>query len=200
MMREALTDRVGLVRAGKSSLKLGAFIVGVNGIAVDGRPELAACAHVGRVLGTVKQSLQLAIGGFINWLEREYGEEASQIIDYETFGDDRTVMVWRWVDEKVPLEVRRLDQLSFTHHQVVAVLEPEHQTEWLERAVINGWSVSQLKAAMTEAGAVPVKTKPPAYWLEVKCEDEEDRQALLQELAAKGRICRARMMSRRDRD
>ena len=109
-----------LVTQNRQALKLGDFVIGVNGMAIQGKPPIELCGKVGETLGIVKQSMQMAIGDFINWLEANYGEQASQVVDYGTFGDDRTVLVWRWVAEKVTLWVRRLAELSFSHHKLGA--------------------------------------------------------------------------------
>lgn len=182
------------VQGDRAGLKLGAFTVGINGLAVEGVPDIPTCTQVGKVLGTVKQSMQMAIGGFINWLEAHYGEQASQIVDTEIFGDDRTVLVWRWVEEKVPLVNRRLAEISFSHHQVVAVLEPAQQVMWLQKAIDGKWSVAELKAAMKEAAAVPDSKagRPPTFWVEVQCEDEDDQHTLMGQLQEQGRTCRAK--------
>jgi len=189
MSTQTLQQQVQGARAG---LKLGAFTVGINGLAVEGVPDLATCMQVGKVLGTVKQSMQMAIGGFINWLEAHYAEQASQIVDTELFGDDRTVLVWRWVDEKVPLANRRLAEISFSHHQVVAVLEPPQQVLWLQKAIDGKWSVAALKAAMKEAVPDAKAGRPATWWVEVQCENEDDQLTLIGRLQEEGRTCRAK--------
>lgn len=190
--RDSYEKTLALVTQEKRALKLGQFVIGINGMAIDGKPDLPTCARVGETLGMVRQSMQMGIGDFINWLELTYGEQASQVVDYETFGDDRTVLVWRWVAERVPLWVRRLAEISFTHHQLVAGLDDhKEQALWLQRAIDNKWSTSQLKAAMKEAKGEPVSTEKAAeYWLVVQCESELDLKSLMDRMASEGRTCR----------
>lgn len=178
------------VQAGRASLRLGGFIVGVNGLAVQGEPSWESSAQLGRTLGSVRRGFPMAIGDFVNWLEATFGEKASQVVDYETLGEERSIMVWRWVAEKVPLAVRRLTELTFAHHQAVAVLAPEEQAAWLERAIISEWTVSELTAELRRHGAVAQKTKPLSFWLMVQCRDSADREALQERLTREGRTCK----------
>lgn len=45
---------------------------------------------------------------------------------------------------------RRIDALSWSHHKEVALMDGDEQTDWLARAVTNGWSVRELHEAIAD--------------------------------------------------
>jgi hypothetical protein len=49
--------------------------------------------------------------------------------------------------------------LTFGHHALVTALAPHEQVEWLEKAVVGNWSISQMREAM--------KPKPPTLSSEI---------------------------------
>lgn len=77
-----------------------------------------------------------------------FGEEASQ--EYER----ETIRKFAWVAEKVQPAIRR-KALSFTHHEVVAKLEPREQKHWLAAAEAGGWSAKELRRQIREDERIP---------------------------------------------
>lgn len=59
----------------------------------------------------------------------------------------RTVMDYLRVAERVPRS-RRRDNLHYSHHRVVAALEPDAQTYWLDKAEADSLSVQGLEDAL----------------------------------------------------
>lgn len=80
--------------------------------------------------------VQFWIGDLIRYGDGAFGEKASQ--EY----DDNSIRNFAWVAEKIP-SVRRLTNLSFSHHQAVASLDPIEQTRWLKKAVDEDLSVAE---------------------------------------------------------
>ena len=123
------------------------------GLRVTSRTRLAYDEWLayGRSLYESYQSLQWAIGDWLNYGEREYGEMYSQALDvfpehaYQTFAN------YKYVASRVEFS-RRKEKLSWSHHAEVAPLEPDLQTEWLEAAEAAQWSKAELNQALVNAG------------------------------------------------
>lgn len=84
------------------------------------------------------------IGEWILYGERVYRETYAQAA-LVTGLSEETLRNYVSTVNKVPVE-RRREELHFSHHQEVASLEPEAQVEWLDKAVVNGWNRSELRA------------------------------------------------------
>jgi hypothetical protein len=67
-----------------------------------------------------------------------------------------TLLDYARVARRVPRS-RRRTALSFTHHQLVAAMEPDEQEEWLDRAEANRWSVEEFRGALREPDALPTR-------------------------------------------
>lgn len=81
------------------------------------------------------------------WLlhgERVYGETYTQAAEITGLSPD-TLKNYVSTANRVPRE-RRRPELHFSHHQVVAALEPEDQEIWLDKAVVNNWTRAELQA------------------------------------------------------
>jgi hypothetical protein len=161
------------------------FQVSRTGLEVDGVPSWEDCASLGKRLPILEQALQFAFGDFAIYVEGRFGEQAAQIIDASDGWSESTVRVYRWVCEKVAPTNRRVD-LSFQHHQIVAALGAKEQRTWLAKAAAEGWTVSDLRQAITGSPDAAVI----AVWLVVKCKDRADLETLQADLEAKGRLCK----------
>lgn len=73
-----------------------------------------------------------------------------------------TARVYRWVSQRVTPD-RRVRGLSWSHHQAVAALEPDEQTEWLLDAQTHGWTRAELRDRI--AGRKQTDARPPALQL-----------------------------------
>jgi len=87
---------------------------------------------IGGKLKLCNRAIQWWIGDWINYGEKEYGEMYSQALD-ETDYEYESLRNAVWVVSRIELS-RRRDNLSFSHHQEVAPLEPNDQDYWLNRA------------------------------------------------------------------
>lgn len=164
------------------------FSITPVGLKINGNPDIDEAAVFGRDLGRVHSASGFAIGAFVRWAEEKYGERASQIVDPDVLGVAlESIRVYRWVDEKVPEDVRQ-PALSFQHHKVVASLPVAMQRKLLAEAVgVDGeppWPVSRLQAAIKSGGADAPVTE---VWLVVLCKDKADLEKLQVELESKGR-------------
>lgn len=104
-------------------------------------------AQIGACLYRVHEASQWALGdwwAFGDWKYRERAAEArARAIPYAF----ETLMNFGWVARQVATSLRRED-LSFSHHAVVARLEADEQRSWLERAARTKLSVKQLRRCL----------------------------------------------------
>lgn len=115
--------------------------------------------EIGRILGDISTGWRWNIGDWLIVGEALFGEEAAQAIDdrasrYDlarrvTGLDQGTLQNIRSVCSRVPRENRR-SELDFTHHTKVASLEPDEQAVWLQKAIDETWSTSELAAAIKD--------------------------------------------------
>ncbi len=106
------------------------------------------CA-MGEQLQFLEGGIRWYIGDWINYGEFRWGDKYTQAIK-ATGNKLQTLMNWAWVARRVPYHRRRLG-LTFTHHEIVARLEPEEQTRWLDMAVQGDWNTRELEEAIRQA-------------------------------------------------
>jgi hypothetical protein len=123
------TSAVGLVAKGKA--------------ATYGQWEVALSVACG-----IAKNCPWWIGDLLNIGEHTYGEMFSQAAG-DTGFDPAYLANLKWVCSRIELS-RRREQLSFSHHQEVASLDPKDQDMWLGHAVDNKWTRAQLREAMRE--------------------------------------------------
>jgi lambda repressor-like predicted transcriptional regulator len=95
------------------------------------------------MLVRLETAFQFAIGDALIWGESTYGEKYSQAME-STGLSYQSLANMVWVAKKVP-QHNRVSGLSWTHHRVVASLEPEDQPGMLDYALNNGLSASGLQ-------------------------------------------------------
>lgn len=103
---------------------------------------------LGTMLGTYRESLHWAIGDWLAYGERRWGEESYQLSEALGISEASRLQYVRVATLIAP--ARRMRGLSWTHHRHVAHLEPETQTELLQKAVDNGWSKRDLGDAIAD--------------------------------------------------
>ena len=139
------------------------------GLEISGNPDIEDIMDYAQMLkvldGTARQ---FAIGDLIasNWGRHEQGKRQliAQVWPERAIG---TLDNWASVARKIKFS-RRRENLSFTHHQEIADLEPDEQADWLQWAIDEQASVSKLRLAIAEAKKVDPWTK-----------SERERQALV---------------------
>ena len=117
-----------------------------TGVAVHGRPTFdEAESALDFTLRAVKGSGFWMVD-LIKYIEsrEDWGERRDALISAHTGLTDGTVSVYRSIGKSVPPE-NRVAGVPFGHHQAVASLEPEEQTEWLEKSKAEGWTQTELK-------------------------------------------------------
>lgn len=133
-------------------------------------------AAIGVLLGRVKRTASWLIGDWLNAGETRFGEKYAQAIE-DTGLTEGTLRNYASVCGRVTPE-RRLSDLPFSMHADVAALTPEQQTEWLTRARDEGWSRTQLREELKQAGLGQTPAHEPAFTERVPA-----RYARLEEIA-----------------
>ena len=106
---------------------------------------------VARFLGRLHDGSKWWIADLLLEAEARFGESSYQIAA-ATGRSERTLGNWIYVASKVPRS-RRREELSFTHHALVAPLDCQAQSKWLQRAVDERLSSRELRDAVN-AGRV----------------------------------------------
>ena len=103
-------------------------------------------AVAGRRLGTIGRCSQWWIGDWIRYGTAKWGEkyvEAARVTGY----DVASLRNMAWVASRFDVSLRS-DKLTWSHHVLLAPLEPDQQRYWLGRATEEGFSVADLRVAL----------------------------------------------------
>lgn len=98
--------------------------------------------EIGETLRRMHDSSQWWIGDWLCYGERYRRDypAAMQMLDMEL----AALKNYAWVSSKVSTRV----DLSWTHHRLVATLEPDDQVRWLDEALRQSWSTRELEEAL----------------------------------------------------
>ena len=111
-------------------------------------PQFEEWAELGITIGLMSRSSMWYLGDWRNYGDKRFGEAASQA--FEVLGVAyQTAANAKWLSKAFPFD-ERVPELTWSHHAVVASLPSEARAYWLRLAAQNGWTVSQLKAALRE--------------------------------------------------
>lgn len=111
----------------------------------------------GRRLGAIGRCSQWWIGDWIRYGAARWGEryaEAARVTGY----DVASLRNMAWVASQFDLSLRS-DKLSWSHHVLLAPLEPGEQRRWLARAARERLSVADLRLELRAAGTGETKTE-----------------------------------------
>jgi hypothetical protein len=103
----------------------------------------------GKRVGAVARGSAWWVGDWLLYGAARWGEryaEASRVTGY----DPKTLRNMRYVASRFHLSLRR-DKLTFSHHALVAGLEPDAQCHWLDRATHDRMSVEDLRIELRTA-------------------------------------------------
>jgi hypothetical protein len=111
--------------------------------------DVGQWAEAGRRIGSVGRNVQWVLGDWIAYGNQRFGERysrASKITGYDT----QTLMNMVYVATHFPVS-RRRENLSWSHHETLAALDPEEQDDWLDQADRHRWSVADLRTMLRVA-------------------------------------------------
>lgn len=126
--------------------------------------------NIGRCIGFVGNAWQWWVGDWLNFGEMKFGEESAQAVDTQesrydiakriTPVDQGRLQNIRSVCGRVAASRRRVE-LTFSHHEEVAALDPEEQVVWLQRAVTNQLTRAELRQAIRDEKNPPEPDPDP---------------------------------------
>lgn len=119
----------------------------------------------------------MMLGDALRWGEEKFGERYADVIDatrdYMIARGIEKSKNWQWVAGKIPPHRRHI-LLSFGHHEVVAKLTGDEQTEFLDIAEKEGLTVRELRGKVRERHP----SKPRKGGKEKITETDNDKSAL----------------------
>jgi len=89
-------------------------------------------AAIGSGLKNVEQSIMFWIGDWLTYGEGRFSDRWTQVLSESEYSL-RTIQNAMWLSKRIPPERRRAD-VSYSHHLLVAALEPDEQEKWLRIA------------------------------------------------------------------
>lgn len=123
-----------------------------DGAAIDDWREL------GGFLTAVEKSLQWLIGDWIVMGETVYGQTYAELSALTGYAIS-TLTDYAYVARNVEFSMR-IENLSFTHHQIIVAMPPDEQRYWLSEAAANGWSTAELRRAIKDNAKVDSPALP----------------------------------------
>jgi hypothetical protein len=137
-------------------------------------------------LSKMDTAFQFALGDALNYGQSRYGERYAQAIEC-TGKEYQSLANYAWVSKAVPGEVR-VAGLSWTHHRLVARLEPSEQSFLLQKAKAEQWTVSALQEVVT---GKPVSSKASEHVSIPKGMTPTDAERILKVGASCAGLCEA---------
>lgn len=126
-------------------MTIGCYTLTSVGLTVEGTPPWSQHEGVGDFIQRAHQASGFWLADWLRYGESraDWKERLSQIVD-ATGLSMKTLKNVRAVGRIDPS--RRRDDIDFSLHEAVTALPPEDQSDWLERAATEGWSVAELRA------------------------------------------------------
>jgi len=165
----------------------GPFVMTTTGVLITQEPTYDEWNAAAAWAQNVEKASPFWIGDLLQWGEAKFGEKYSQALAATgcTIGH---LMNIACVAKQIPPE-RRHPDLTFTHHQEVLGLPEVQQTEMLDKAEVENWSVKELRHQIKVAKAVESgQTLELGVW--VLCDNLEDQQQVFEQFTAAGRAAK----------
>lgn len=126
-------------------------------------------AEGGHTLASMRKTLGWWIGDWLNYGEQNYSEQFSQAAS-ETGLHPETLRKYQWVSSRIPFERRRKPPVEYSHHELVAGMEPAEQGVWLDQVEANNWTVAELRRELKEDKGTNPGTRDGTHYTCPKCE------------------------------
>ena len=108
-------------------------------------------AEIGLRISRIKRFSNWALADWLNFGEKQFSETYAQGVAATGFQPDYLAII-KYVGAAVEPS-RRRESLSFSHHRLVASLNPEAQDQFLREAEENDWSQDVLREAIKASKA-----------------------------------------------
>ncbi len=116
---------------------------------VTGEIDLADWVVAGRKLGAMSRCSQWWLGDWIRYGNARFGERYARATSITGY-DAQSLMNMVWVASRFEIS-RRRENLSWSHHETVASLDHQEQDQWLDLAVDQRLTVSDLRVELRSA-------------------------------------------------
>ncbi len=110
--------------------------------------DLAAWTAAGRRLGAIGRCGQWGIGDWIRYGNARFGERYSRAARITGY-DAQTLMNMVYVSSRYEVS-RRRENLSWSHHETLASLDPDAQDRWLDRVTSERLSIADLRLELRD--------------------------------------------------
>jgi len=134
------------VQVKPDDITLGSFTLNPTGVTTIGMPTFNEWLKCGDFIQRANRSVHFWIGDWLNFGEGAYGEMYAQAMDQTKYHYD-TLRHDKWVASRIQ-NGRRRPNLTWTHHQEVADLEPDEQDLMLDMAVKNEMNTATFRKAV----------------------------------------------------
>ena len=119
-------------------------------------PTFDQAQEITNSLDAMTRNMQWWVGDWLNYCESLFPETWTQLLP-DVGRANKSIMNWKYVADRVSKN-GRYENLSFSHHAVVAKMESERQEHWLQMASEGGWTEKRLRDEIKgEAGDKPPK-------------------------------------------
>ena len=136
------------------------FEITSTGLRLLHKPTFEEWVTFGRKLWSIRTAIQWCVGDWLAYGEGrgDWGETYAQAHEVTQYSE-RTLSNLAWVSDRVQMSRRRED-LSHSHHEAVAKLEPTTQAVVLQKAASEKWSREDVRE---EANRIkpPKHSEPP---------------------------------------
>lgn len=116
------------------------------GIQFTGHLSFDEWMQLGELIARERKKWQWALATWVQEGEYRFGEMYAAAIDLTQYSL-RTLQDYVYVARNVPFEVRS-ERLSFTHHKMIASLDPDDQRRFLADAIAGDWTAEDLRQAV----------------------------------------------------
>jgi hypothetical protein len=120
--------------------------ISATGLSISARLSYEQWFELGKGLQSIHKSILFWLGDWLLWGEHKWGEKFSQGVELSGYSA-QTLANAQWVASRIEIS-RRSRELSWSHHQEVAMLDPDEQDKFLHSAVEKKLGVRELRAAV----------------------------------------------------
>lgn len=153
-----VTNKDAFVPLGDGTFKYKNFSLAPSGLMPTANVTDNDLKDLGEKLGQIGKTIQWWIGDWANLKSGEWGEKYQWLVDVCGL-NEKTIRNYANVARKVQLSLRR-DNLTFTHHTLVAKMSDAEQAKWLKLADENNLSVAELRSEIKGKNKLlPVKNE-----------------------------------------
>lgn len=130
--------------------------------------------RIGRQISLISDCSRWWLGDWLIYGELQYPNRYRLAIEATSL-DYQTLKNYAWIARRIPRS-RRRDQLSLQHHAEVAALPPSEQERWLQQAVEEGWTRTELRKRLRASRNGHASKKPDEATVRIDVLAERQRR------------------------